>query len=248
MTELKPCRFCGIVPHAWLDDYINGRAVTDPEYIIECENGNCSVMPEVRGTYPYMDEVRTMWNEANILPTVQPDTEITADMVKTLREKTGAGMLHAKKALTESLGDMEEAVEWLRYKGTSYPYIPLIKRNPPRLDPDAVRETALQEAVLAVKTKWLSGAVDTHDELRGLALAEAAILDLIDKPAVQPDADAIRDEALNDAITHARQALVDAAYTFRGKTNTMSSAMFTAEDIVTAAIHSLITKKMQSNE
>jgi len=195
MTELKPCRFCGIVPHAWLDDYINGRAVTDPEYIIECENGNCSVMPEVRGTYPYMDEVRTMWNEANILPTVQPDTEITADMVKTLREKTGAGMLDAKKALTESLGDMEEAVEWLRYKGTSYPYIPMIKRNPPR-----------------------------------------------------SDADAIRDEALNDAITHARQALVDAAYTFRGKTNTMSSAMFTAEDIVTAAIHSLITKKMQSNE
>lgn len=73
MTELKPCRFCGIVPHAWLDDYINGRAVTDPEYIIECENGNCSVMPEVRGTYPYMDEVRAMWNDANFLAAVQPD-------------------------------------------------------------------------------------------------------------------------------------------------------------------------------
>ena len=68
MSDLLPCRFCRFTPHAWLDDYINGRAVTDPEYIIECENGNCSVMPEVRGTYPYMDEVRAMWNAANALP------------------------------------------------------------------------------------------------------------------------------------------------------------------------------------
>lgn len=129
MTDLKPCRFCGIVPHAWLDDYINGRAVTDPEYIIECENGNCSVMPEVRGTYPYMDEVRTMWNTANT-----------------------AG----------------------------------------------IREAALQEAVVAVNAKWRSGAVDTHDELRGLALAEAAILDLIDNHAVQPDTAAIRIATLQE--------------------------------------------------
>lgn len=73
MSDLLPCRFCRFAPHAWLDDYINGRAVTDPEYIIECENGNCSVMPEVRGTYPYMDEVRALWNAANALPAVQPD-------------------------------------------------------------------------------------------------------------------------------------------------------------------------------
>ena len=68
MSDLLPCRFCRFAPHAWLDDYINGRAVTDPEYIIECENGNCLVMPEVRGTYPYMDEVRALWNAANALP------------------------------------------------------------------------------------------------------------------------------------------------------------------------------------
>ena len=73
MSDLTPCRFCRFAPHAWLDDYINGRAVTDPEYIIECENGNCSVMPEVRGTYPYMDEVRALWNAANALSAVQPD-------------------------------------------------------------------------------------------------------------------------------------------------------------------------------
>ena len=42
---------------------------------------------------------------------------ITAAMVKELRDKTGAGMMDAKKALTESDGDMEAAVDWLRKKG-----------------------------------------------------------------------------------------------------------------------------------
>ena len=42
---------------------------------------------------------------------------ITASMVKELRENTGAGMMDAKKALTETDGDMEAAVDWLRTKG-----------------------------------------------------------------------------------------------------------------------------------
>ena len=41
---------------------------------------------------------------------------ITANMVKELREQTGAGMLDCKKALTETNGNMEEAVTWLREK------------------------------------------------------------------------------------------------------------------------------------
>ena len=44
-------------------------------------------------------------------------TEITAAMVKELRETTSAGMLDCKKALTETNGDMEKAVDWLRKKG-----------------------------------------------------------------------------------------------------------------------------------
>ena len=44
-------------------------------------------------------------------------TNITAAMVKELRETTGAGMLDCKKALTETNGDMEQAVDWLRKKG-----------------------------------------------------------------------------------------------------------------------------------
>jgi elongation factor Ts len=43
--------------------------------------------------------------------------EITAGLVKSLRDKTGAGMMDCKRALIETTGDMEAAVDWLRTKG-----------------------------------------------------------------------------------------------------------------------------------
>ena len=43
--------------------------------------------------------------------------EITAAIVKELRERTGAGMMDCKKALAETNGDMEAAIDWLRTKG-----------------------------------------------------------------------------------------------------------------------------------
>ncbi len=43
--------------------------------------------------------------------------EVTAALVKDLREKTGAGMMDCKKALTETGGDLEAAIDWLRKKG-----------------------------------------------------------------------------------------------------------------------------------
>ncbi len=45
--------------------------------------------------------------------------EITAALVKDLRERTGAGMMDCKKALVENGGDMEAAIDWLRKKGLS---------------------------------------------------------------------------------------------------------------------------------
>ena len=44
---------------------------------------------------------------------------VTAELVKELRDKTGAGMMDCKKALTETNGNIEEAVDWLREKGIS---------------------------------------------------------------------------------------------------------------------------------
>ena len=50
---------------------------------------------------------------------------ITAAMVKEMREKSGAGMMDAKKALTENDGDMEAAMDWLRTK-----VLPKLQKNP----------------------------------------------------------------------------------------------------------------------
>jgi elongation factor Ts len=45
--------------------------------------------------------------------------EISAKLVKELRDKTGAGMMDCKKALAENDGDMTKSIEWLRQKGIS---------------------------------------------------------------------------------------------------------------------------------
>jgi elongation factor Ts len=47
------------------------------------------------------------------------DIQISAKDVKALRERTGAGMMDCKRALTESGGDVDKAIEWLRVKGLS---------------------------------------------------------------------------------------------------------------------------------
>src|SRR3954470_2251124 len=47
------------------------------------------------------------------------DTQISAKDVKALRERTGAGMMDCKRALQESGGDVDKAIEWLRVKGLS---------------------------------------------------------------------------------------------------------------------------------
>ncbi|HEY0253024.1 MAG TPA: translation elongation factor Ts [Kofleriaceae bacterium] len=46
-------------------------------------------------------------------------SEVTATLIKDLRERTGAGMADCKKALVEVAGDMDKAIDWLRAKGLS---------------------------------------------------------------------------------------------------------------------------------
>ncbi len=46
-------------------------------------------------------------------------TKLSASLVKELREKTGSGMMDCKKALTETNGDIDSAIDWLRTKGLS---------------------------------------------------------------------------------------------------------------------------------
>ena len=47
--------------------------------------------------------------------------DVNANLVKELRDKTGAGMMDCKKALAEANGDLEKAVVWLREKGIARP-------------------------------------------------------------------------------------------------------------------------------
>ena len=76
---------------------------------------------------------------------------ITAAMVKDLRDKTGAGMMDAKKALTETGGDVEGAIDWLRTKGLA------------KADKKAGRTAA--EGLVAVKTDGGVGvAVEVNSE------------------------------------------------------------------------------------
>ena len=76
---------------------------------------------------------------------------ITAALVKELRDSTGAGMMDAKKALTETDGDMEAAVDWLRTKGLA------------KADKKAGRTAA--EGLVAVKTDGGVGvAVEVNSE------------------------------------------------------------------------------------
>lgn len=76
---------------------------------------------------------------------------ITAALVKELRDTTGAGMMDAKKALTETDGDMEAAMDWLRTKGLA------------KADKKAGRTAA--EGLVAVKTDGGTGvAVEVNSE------------------------------------------------------------------------------------
>ncbi|MGR3511663.1 MAG: translation elongation factor Ts [Paracoccaceae bacterium] len=76
---------------------------------------------------------------------------ITAALVKELRDTTGAGMMDAKKALTETGGDMEAAMDWLRTKGLA------------KADKKAGRTAA--EGLVAVKTDGGVGvAVEVNSE------------------------------------------------------------------------------------
>jgi elongation factor Ts len=71
--------------------------------------------------------------------------EVTAALVKELREKTGAGMMDCKRALDDSAGDIEAAVDWLRKKGLA------------TAAKKAGRIAA--EGLVGVSTKTLAGAV-----------------------------------------------------------------------------------------
>ena len=124
---------------------------------------------------------------------------ITAAQVKELREMTGAGMMDAKKALTETDGDMEAAVDWLRTKGLAK-----AAKKSGRTAAEGLVVVAVKDGRgVAVEVNSETDFVAKNAEFQGMvaAFANAAInVDTVEELAEQKiDGKAIS-EVLTDAI------------------------------------------------
>jgi elongation factor Ts len=126
---------------------------------------------------------------------------ITASLVKELREKTGAGMMDCKKALTETEGDVEAAVDWLRAKGLS-----AVEKKSGRIAAEglvAVSVDGAQGAVVEINSE--TDFVARNEDFQAL-VAEAADLglkaegDLDTLKAAQTAGGKSVEEAVNNAI------------------------------------------------
>jgi elongation factor Ts len=126
--------------------------------------------------------------------------EITASLVKELREKTGAGMMDCKKALTETAGDLEEAVDWLRKKGLS-----AAAKKADRVAAEGLVGTAVEGAVGAMvevnaETDFVSRNESFQDfvaTVAKLCLASGGDLDKL-KTAAYPGGEG----SVEDRLTH----------------------------------------------
>ena len=128
---------------------------------------------------------------------------ITAAQVKELREMTGAGMMDCKKALTETNGDMDEAVEYLRKNGQA------------KAEKKAGRVAAEGLCAVVLKDDKTAAVVEVNSETDFVAKNETFVefVNSVAKQAVDSDAaelDALLDEKFNaDTTKTVKEALVE---------------------------------------
>lgn len=128
---------------------------------------------------------------------------ITAGMVKELREMTGAGMMDCKKALTETNGDMDAAVEFLRKNGQAK-----AEKKAGRIAAEGIVKTVVRDDKLAaiVEVNSETDFVAKNDEFQGFV--EAVVNQIADSDAA--DMDAFMAEAwAADASKTVKDALVE---------------------------------------
>jgi elongation factor Ts len=123
---------------------------------------------------------------------------ITAQMVKELRDSTGAGMMDAKKALTEVGGDMEAAVDWLRTKGLAK-----AAKKAGRVAAEGLVGVAVRDGVgVAVEVNSETDFVGKNADFQGLVRGiTAAALDVGDVEALK--AASYGTGTVEDAVTAA---------------------------------------------
>lgn len=128
---------------------------------------------------------------------------VSASLVKDLREKTGAGMMDCKKALEESKGDIESAVDWLRKKGLS-----AAAKKSGRVAAEglvAVSVKGNEAAVIELNSE--TDFVSRNDQFQQLArtIAETAVAKKGDfeatKSSMLPSGKAVTDEIINAVAT-----------------------------------------------
>ena len=77
---------------------------------------------------------------------------ITAEQVKELRERTGAGMMECKKALEETGGDMEKAIDLLRAKGAAKAALTRTRPSRVSMRPQRAKVAKIRTAIVRVPT------------------------------------------------------------------------------------------------
>ena len=157
---------------------------------------------------------------------------ITAAMVKELRESTGAGMMECKKALTETNGDMDAAVEYLRKNGQA------------KAEKKASRIAAAGLTRIAVKDDKTAAVVEVNSETDFVAKNEQfqAFVEAVAKQAVESDSkdmDSFMAEKWNeDASKTVQEALVEITAVISEKISIRRFEKVTAENgIVVPYVH-----------
>jgi elongation factor Ts len=158
--------------------------------------------------------------------------EITASLVKELREKTGAGMMDCKKALAETNGDLEGAVDWLRKKGLA------------AAAKKAGRVAA--EGLVAVKAEGTKGAVVELNSETDFVARNETFQDFVTEVAgvaftVDGDLEATKAAQLPSAGKSVQDALTDMIGTIGENMNLRRSAgVSVSKGVVAAYIHNAV--------
>src|SRR5262249_4376540 len=165
-------------------------------------------------------------------PGLQAMAKISAQMVKELREKSGAGMLDCKTALEESSGNVDAAVDWLRKKGLSK-----AAKKAGRIAADGLIGVALSPAKgVLVEVNSETDFVPRNDHFQGLVkmIAHAAL-------KVGPSVDAIL--AAHAGSATIGDAITSAIATIGENMNLRRAAVLSArEGVVASYMHNQISE------
>ena len=174
---------------------------------------------------------------------------ITAGMVKELREMTGAGMMDCKKALSETNGDMDAAVEFLRKNGQAK-----AEKKAGRIAAEGIVKTVVKDDKVAaiVEVNSETDFVAKNDEFQGFV--EAVANQVVDSEAA--DLDAFMAEAWEtDTTKTVKDALVEKIAVIGENLNIRRFEKIVSEDgIVVSYIHAagkigvLVEAKTENND